>query len=74
MLNYLLLINITVLRLVNGYKWFSMSSYSGIACNSSSTKQITLFQAQKCTQVNSSGVISSFYTDCSVGKILYNIY
>jgi len=71
MLNYLLLINIILLTLVDGYKWFSMSSYSGNACNSSSTKQITLFQAQKCIQVNTSGVISSYYTDCSVGKILY---
>ena len=64
----ILLLSISCIQYATGYKWFAMTSYSNSSCNYNTTKQITLFQAQKCTQVNTNGVITSYSTDCAIGK------
>jgi len=64
----ILLLSISYIQYATGYKWFALSSYSGNSCDNNSTKQITLFQARKCTQVNTNGVITSYSTDCAIGK------
>ena len=66
----ILLLSISYIQYATGYKWFAMTSYSNntAGCNYNTTKQITLFQAQKCTQVNTNGVITSYSTDCTIGK------
>lgn len=66
----ILLLSISYIQYATGYKWFAMTSYSGNSCNYTTTKQITLFQAQKCTQVNTNGVITSTSTDCTIGKYI----
>jgi hypothetical protein len=69
-LSSLLLQLITTWKLVVGYKWFAMYQYDDQNnCNSFTLEKIRLTQANKCTQVNANGVISSYSTDCYKGKI-----
>ena len=68
-LSSLLLQLITTWKLVVGYKWFAIYQYDDHNCNSFTLEKISLTQANKCTQVNAKGVISSYSTDCYKGKI-----
>ena len=69
-LKFLLLFQLISYKFVSGYKWFAQYSYDDKTnCNAATLEKIVLFQAQKCTQVNTNGVISSYSTDCKIGKI-----
>lgn len=68
MMMYLISFLILLIQTVYGYKWFAQIVYTNNSCSASKINQITLFQANKCTQVNTNGVISSYSTDCTIGK------
>lgn len=69
----LLLQLITTFKLVVGYKWFAAYTHDDLNCNSTTLEKIVLNQANKCTQINTKGVISSYSTDCHIGKLSNNI-
>ena len=70
MINTLNILKVLLLfQFVAGYKWFAIYSYDDTTnCNTATLEKIVLNQAQKCTQVNTNGVITSFSTDCTTGK------